>query len=364
MQSVTTYKGKKIEVISQHELKDPQFCGEFVRAFCHIHGSDHQRSLSIRRATGWGHCFNAACQTTVLVAEWNPKAANTLLHTAPYQHHSFPAHANDWQPDPKLPLAIQPVLLHIPPKTQIWQQDELKILQQLEERFQVALTLSKRAYAYLRERRIPLQIAIDTGVGYLPAEAIPHLQRQEQRTLLRRWAARFLFPLVSPTDRGYIGRSLWRWQPGMNEKEHKNLLEQPQNPSRWIKTNPAGWFCSPFEQFPSDIILVEGAFDRLALLAAGFAPNEIIALTGTTAQIEWFPPQIKNIILAFDRDEGGCKASEHLATQLDKEGFQVHLCPPPQDNWGKDWSERWQRIGQESVWPLQEQYHQVTKKSA
>src|SRR5205085_4840701 len=79
MVTVITQQGRRIEVIFQSELCDPMNMGEYVRAYCHIHGSDHQRSLSINKATGWGHCFNATCDATVLVAEWNRATARRLI---------------------------------------------------------------------------------------------------------------------------------------------------------------------------------------------------------------------------------------------------------------------------------------------
>src|SRR5205823_7695111 len=53
MVTVVTRQGRRIEVIYQSELCDPLNMGEYVRAYCHIHGSDHQRSLSINKLTGW-----------------------------------------------------------------------------------------------------------------------------------------------------------------------------------------------------------------------------------------------------------------------------------------------------------------------
>ena len=58
-------------------------------------------------------------------------------------------------------------------------------------------------------------------------------------------------------------------------------------------------------QLGESLILVEGAFDRLTLLAAGFRATEVVALVGTAAQPSWFPKQVKTIILALDADEGG-----------------------------------------------------------
>lgn len=121
-----------------------------------------------------------------------------------------------------------------------WQQDELHVLGTLDEQMRWALAHSQRAQMYPRERGIPLKIALATGVGYVPATLLNRPEMCKQRGLLHRWADRLLFPLNSPDGRGYIGRSLWRWQPGMNETIHKALLERPGSPKRWIKTAPAG----------------------------------------------------------------------------------------------------------------------------
>src|SRR5215472_8576329 len=151
---------------------------------------------------------------------------------------------------------------------------------------------------------------------------------------------------------GYIGRSLWHWQQGMNETVHKTLLDRPGSPKRWIKTNPAGWFSADFEQLPQTIMLVEGAFDRLTLLAAGFPAADIIALVGTAVQDSWLPAQVKTVVLALDGDDGGKEASSRLAVQLALAGIHVQVCPLSQDAWGKDWNERWQHLGRRSVAPV------------
>ena len=81
MITITTHQGKAVEIVLESELCSPVDMGERVRAYCHIHGSDHQRSLSINKATGWGHCFNAVCGATVLVVEWNRALAKRLLQS-------------------------------------------------------------------------------------------------------------------------------------------------------------------------------------------------------------------------------------------------------------------------------------------
>jgi hypothetical protein len=352
MISISTNRGKQVEIVLESELRSPMNMGEHVRAYCHIHGSDHQRSLSITRATGWGRCFN--CGAMVLVAEWNRPTAKRLLYF--YYRGLTSAALPSYQPPSiesrRRPFVFQPMLLPPPKSIPRWQQDELDALRALDEQMRQALVYSRRARMYLRERGIPLAVALASGVGYLPSTLLNGPEMRKQRGLLRRWADRMLFPLNSPEGRGYIGRALWHWQPGMNETAHKALLERPGSPKRWIKTNPAGWFGADFEQLPDTILLVEGAFDRLTLIAAGFPAADVVALVGTAAQVDWLPSRVKKVALALDGDDGGKEASARLADQLDKAGIQAQACPPTQDNWGKDWNERWQRLGRRGVAPV------------
>jgi DNA primase len=106
------------------------------------------------------------------------------------------------------------------------------------------------------------------------------------------------------------------------------------------------------DQLPGSVILVEGAFDRLTLIAAGFQATNVVALVGTAVQVDWFPSQVKTVILALDGDEGGKEAADRLEHQLEQDGLRVRVCPPSPDRWGKDWNERWQRLGRQSVSPV------------
>src|ERR1700680_740250 len=122
MITVITQQGKRVEIIFQAELCDPLNVGEYVRAYCHIHGSDHQRSLSINKMTGWGHCFNAACEATVLVAEWNRAVATRLLHFH-YQgltSAALPAYQPPFMQSRPRPHVVQPMLLPPPKAIPAW----------------------------------------------------------------------------------------------------------------------------------------------------------------------------------------------------------------------------------------------------
>jgi hypothetical protein len=354
MITIITPQGKQIEIVLASELCQPVDMGEHVRAYCHLHGSDHQRSLSIKKMTGWGHCFNAACQATVLVAEWNRPVAQRLLHMY-YQEltsAALPSYQAPHLPTRHGPSVVQPLLLPLPKAIPTWQQEELHILCALDEQMRWVLAHSKRAHLYLQGRSIPLETALDAGVGFLPSTLLDRPEMRKEREVLHRWVDRLLFPLNSPFGRGSIGRSLWHWQPGMNEMIHKALLERPGSPKRWIKTNPAGWFGVELEQLPDTIMLVEGAFDRLTLVAAGLPATQIVALVGTALQVEWLPVQVKTVVLALDGDDGGKEATSRLADQLAQAGLGVQVCPSGQTTWGKDWNELWQHLGQQSLAPV------------
>src|SRR6266700_2046615 len=68
--SQTTRQGKVIHLLSLGDLNDVVESGQRLRAYCPIHGGDHQRSLSIDSSTGWGFCH--CCHATVLVETIDP----------------------------------------------------------------------------------------------------------------------------------------------------------------------------------------------------------------------------------------------------------------------------------------------------
>src|SRR5882757_7126226 len=71
-----------------------------------------------------------------------------------------------------------------------------------------------RALAYLAARSIPLEIAQALEVGYIPAKAegVAIAESYDQ------WCDKILFPAQSSSgEQGFRGRTLTRWQPGMDE---------------------------------------------------------------------------------------------------------------------------------------------------
>ena len=356
----TTRRGNVIHRLTLDDLIDVVESGEQLRSYCPIHGGDHQRSLSIARATGWGYCHS--CHATVLVEIPDP-----MTRERRWNNHGRRGTGNDTLSPPTLvahrpasslrpdPLRRAPTATPTPP----WQRDEVAALSTIAPVMRASLTASRWAQRYLDERGIPASTVHAAGIGYLSRSTWEHAPvPAEQRSLLKRWIGRIVFPLGSPDGQGFIGRTLLRWEQGMDENTHKAVLDQPGAPRRWIKTNPAGWF--GFEapgRLAEWVILVEGGFDRLALLTAGFPATSVLAVVGTAARPSWLvrsAPQVRGVVLALDADDGGKKAMERLAAEFRQAGLTVVLCPPPQDQRGKDWNERWRRLGPQALWPLYE----------
>ena len=353
-----TRRGNVFHLVSFSDLIEAVQCGERLRAYCPIHGSDHQRSLSIDLGTGWGFCHS--CHGTVLVQSM--ASVITMSPEKTYGQRKGPngtcsGDTNEVHLHPTADRSCQRRPAHGTFPLPLWQQEEVAALRAVAPLMQEALASSRRAQLYLSERALPLSLARASGVGYLSRaiwEQAPVSKEQQEH--LKRWVGRIIFPLGSPGGPGFIGRTLLKWEPGMDENAHKALLDQPGAPRRWIKTNPAGWFGFEKPAFISEqVVLVEGGFDRLALLSAGLPANAVIALVGTAARPLWLKrsaPHVKRVVLALDADDGGVVAMERLAEGFRQAGFIVTPCPPPHDEWGKDWSERFRRLGPQSIWPL------------
>lgn len=324
---------EEIVTLYQAELVSPRERGGRIRAYCPIHGGDHQRSLSIAtdgEVAGYGFCHT--CHARVFVPELAQDTTRRPRRSA----------------RPTAETLLRPTVRQAPdePTPEPWQRKELEALTSWYPRMRERLA-DDRARAYLEERGIPWEIADGAGVGYIPANA-------RLSGGLAKWRDRLVFPLGSAAGTGYAGRSLHGWQPGMDENMHKALLEaDPASPRRWEKTYPAGWWNYAALAHADYAVLVEGTFDALALQAAGLLDAPVIALIGTAGRAEWPPNTVVSVILALDYDKPEVRqAARNLAYDLRMAGIAVTLCAPPQDGNGKDWSERWRLAEWEGVAPV------------
>ena len=245
-------------------------------------------------------------------------------------------------------------------KTEQWKLDELAYLTNIYPRAKLALR-RERARAYLAERAIPFELAEEQGLGYIPAlSEVEHVTPELKR--LQRWCDRIIFPLLTPDGKvAYCGRSLFLWEPGIDEDEHKNRIDAYnlqmkeqygdkaswyQMP-RWKYTYQQGFFNWPVVNEFASLVFVEGGFDALACMAIGI-PNAIpIGTTGIDAGL--LPVSVSNVIMGLDIDGAGCKAAKQLATNLRRKGIEVSLCMPTGD---KDWSSAYRVNGEQGLKPL------------
>jgi hypothetical protein len=341
-----------VHIISENELQRVKKFGRRFRACCPVHNS-RDRDLSIapysddyltdeeRDGAGFGYCHGSSCHAVVLVQEWNPQAAARLsgksIRTAP----------------PRLRMTGEEL-----DQAEEWQRRELAALNKIYENAAGNLR-HLRAYAYLAGRGLGSSEALDllaqTGAAYIsPADE----WKRKPPFELARWCDRIIFPfLTRDAGRGFIGRTLLLWLPGMDEREHKRLLDEHDRQAeeehgkdagryqirRWLKTYRSGFFNGQVMSEHRRIHITEGAFDAIPLLLAGL--SNTVAVAGTHFDIQAIPKKVLDITLAFDADTQGKAATERTLDTLAGAGIEATFCAPPDDGQGKDWSERYRRAG-------------------
>jgi DNA primase len=215
------------------------------------------------------------------------------------------------------------------------------ILRELYPRARLALN-QPRVKAYLAQRGIPYALACELGLAYIP----PFDLATDARRALDGWQDRIVFPLTSRQGQGFTGRALALWEPGMDENEHKRLLDE-QKILRYKSTYPAGYFHALVLETCDHVTFVEGAFDAAALIAGGIL--EVLATCGTSLDVAAIPVRICDATLAYDGDEEGQKAAEQVRRVLRSVGITPKVCTPPQDELGTDWSERYRLHGRAGI---------------
>lgn len=256
-------------------------------------------------------------------------------------------------------LSNYQVKRHVP-KSEQWQLDELAYLTSVYQRAKLALQRD-RARAYLAERAIPFDLAMEQGLGYIPAlSEVSHMTSQIER--FRRWCDRIIFPILTPKGEiGYCGRSLFLWESGMDEDEHKrridtyNLQMKEQHGDkalwhqmpRWKYTYQQGFFNWQVVKEFDTVIFVEGAFDALACMASGMLNAIPIGTTGLDAGM--LPINVCNAVMGLDIDGPGRKAAKQLATNLRRKGIDVSVCTPVDS---KDWSAAYRIRKEQGLEPL------------
>jgi hypothetical protein len=340
-----------IHVISENDLRHWKKVGRRIRALCPIHNS-RDRDLSIapyaeyldedeQRLAGFGYCHSANCGATILVQEWNPEAAMRLL--------GRPVLARE----PKVSLTIEDL-----EQAEAWQHRELQGLNKVYSHAASQLR-NARAKAYLAQRGLGEPEAMDLlpslGVAYIPRACE---WKSPPPGELRKWCDRIIFPFTCANgERGYLGRALHLWEPGMDENEHKRVLiehdkrmeeEQGKDAAgyqirRWRKTYRSGFFHASEMAASRHLYVCEGPFDVIPLLLSGL--SAVVAIAGTHLDVKAIPKTIFEMTLAYDADMQGKDAMAKTVDLLASVGVTSVFCTPPEDGQGKDWSERYRLHG-------------------
>ncbi len=213
-----------------------------------------------------------------------------------------------------------------------------------------------RAQAYLSGRGLPLETAQHYGLCYIPPYREMDEPVQDAWYHMRQWTDRLIFPL---SDGGVTGRTLFLWEPGMDENAHKARLddfnrkvkvhnqrvakkERKEEIPRWY-TNGSGYFHGDVLNTCEHITIVEGPFDALALLAGGI--DDTIAAGRNGIRCDDIPVNVLSATLAYDGDASGQEAARRDEKTFRRKGIRTIRCTPSEDDQIKDWSARYRLQG-------------------
>lgn len=284
--------------------------GHVLRARCPFHGSDHQRSLRVTLASGRFVCF--ACGAWGYLAEARERwQAEQRRQRVPWRPAARPQQAP--RPRPAVAAVAKPPVPRSPARPDLAPQLAA---------FQAALPGS-RGEAYLAQRGIPLALAQQYGVGYAAPGSWPHAARDWR-------GGRVVFPHTTPDGRlvNLYGRAVGTADQVPKAKRHDHLPGEK------------GYFNAIALQARSERLWVcEGAFDALALLAAGVP--RVVAIFGVHGwRWEW-AREVRKLVFALDADAAGQQQWRQLARQATLRGKGVTVLPPEAYGGYKDVNEAW-----------------------
>ena len=185
------------------------------------------------------------------------------------------------------------------------------------------LRRSSKARKYLASRGVGLGTALRLGLGYAPGlglhQALESVGFSGQRLrdsglFLSRGTERFAGMIVVPE----IAGGLVRWLAGRAiDPDRTPRFQAPPGPKPVLGLGRLG-------AAPPWVVLTEGVFDWLALASWGIPACAALGTQGlerVAAALRGFP----RVFPAFDNDDAGLEASEHLAALLGRRAAVVTL---------------------------------------
>jgi Toprim-like len=298
--------------------------GHVLRALCPFHGSDRQRSLRVQMHSGRFVCF--ACGAWGYLetarAQWREKQQRqAAFRRPPARRQRMPSRRQPPPPRARPPAAIAGQRSAKPPAPREPAPGQPDLAEHLAA-FQVALPGSRGA-TYLQQRGIPLALAQQCGVGYAAPGTWPHAARDWR-------GGRVVFPHT--TRDGCLvnlyGRAVVTAGQVPKALRHDHL------------PGAKGYFnATALQAGPGPLWVCEGAFDALALLAAGVP--RVVAIFGVQGwRWEW-AREVHELVFALDADPAGQQQWRQLARQAALRGKRVAVLPAGAYGGCKDVSDAW-----------------------
>ena len=231
--------------------------GHVLRALCPFHGSDRQRSLRVQVHSGRFVCFACGAWGYMDTArvQWREEQQRQAALRRPPAHRQRLTHRRQSPPPRSRPpaAAARPRSAD-PPAPRASAPARPDLAQQLAA-FQAALAGSPGA-AYLQQRGIPLALAQQCGVGYAAPGTWPHAARDWR-------GGRVVVPHTTPEGPvvNLYGRAVGTAAQVPKAQRHDHL------------PGAKGYFnAAALQEDAGPLWVCEGAFDALALRAAGLLP--------------------------------------------------------------------------------------------
>jgi hypothetical protein len=298
--------------------------GHVLRALCPFHGSDRQRSLRVQVHSGRFVCF--ACGAWGYMetarAQWREEQQRQAALQRPPARRQRVPHRSQAPPRlPAQPVAAARQRVTAPPTPRAPAPARPDLAQQLAA-FQAALPGS-RGDAYLQQRGIPLALAQQHGVGYAAPGTWPHAARDWR-------GGRVVFPHTMPDGRlvNLYGRAVGTAEEVPKARRHDHL------PGRKGYFNAAALHAGT-----APLWVCEGAFDALALLAAGIP--RVVAIYGVQGWCWPWARDVCALVFALDADAAGEQQWQALARQAALRGKRVAVLPVAAYGGYKDVNEAW-----------------------
>src|SRR5947208_11171411 len=298
--------------------------GHVLGALCPFHGSDRQRSLHVQVHSGRFVCF--ACGAWGYLGgsrqRWREEQRRQAAFPSPAaRRQRMPSRSQPPPPLPRQPAAAARTRSADPPAPRAPAPGRPDLAQQLAL-FQAALPGS-RGEVYLQQRGIPPALAQQLGVGYAAPGTWPHAGRDWR-------GGRVVFPHTTPDGRlvNLYGRAVGTAEQVPKAKRHDHL------------PGVKGYFnAAALQAGPGPLWVCEGAFDALALLAAGVP--RVVAIFGVQGWRWDWAREVRELVFALDADTAGQQQWRALARQAALRGKRVAVLPPAAYGGCKDVSEAW-----------------------